>query len=80
MQLNAWMLSDDPEQQYKALMHMIRSVYGYYVPHNGICVEPRTVMDFLNMLILFIHKESVLQKVYHEDGKAKRDAYGAWFK
>lgn len=80
MQINEWMLSDDAGQQYKALLHMVRSVHGYYVPHNGICVEPRTVIDFMNLLILFIHKDSVLQKVYHEDGKPKRDAYGAWFK
>jgi hypothetical protein len=75
-----YMLSTDPNDNYKAFLHIIRSVYGYgFIPHQGIGVYTKDIMPFLNKLLLFIHKNEVLERVSNETAKAKRDPYGAWF-
>ena len=74
------MLSDDTHQHYLAFIHIIRGCYSWnYIPANGISIYSNTIMDFYNKLLLFIHKYDVMDKVPSENGKAKRDPYGAWF-
>lgn len=77
--LRGMMLSEDTNNHYVALLHIARSAYGsYYVPRQGILIEPESVMAFFDKLLLFIHRDEVLTEVPMEGG-AKRDPYAAWF-
>jgi len=75
------MISDDPEQHYQAFVQIIHGASGYsYMPQRGIAVYADAIGDFYNKLLLFIHKNDVLEKTVSTSDSAKRDPYGAWFK
>jgi len=75
------MISDDPEQHYKAFAHIIRGASSTgYVPPTGIQVYDYAIGDFYNKFLLFAHRHDVLEKVVSSSDSAKRDPYGAWFK
>jgi hypothetical protein len=75
------MISDDPEQHYKAFIHIAHGASGYsYMPQRGIAVYDYAITDFYNKFLLFAHKTDVLERVVSDNNSAKRDPYGAWFK
>jgi len=75
------MISDDPEQHYKAFAHIAHGASGYsYMPQRGIAVYDYAITDFYNKFLLFAHKDDVLERVVSDNNSAKRDPYGAWFK
>lgn len=75
------MLSDDPEKHYTAFVQIVRGAFAWgYIPAAGISVYANAIIDFYNQLLLFIHKYDVLERVPCDNGKAKRDPYGGWFK
>jgi len=75
------MISDDPEQHYRAFAHIAHGASGYsYMPQRGINVYANAITDFYDKFLLFAHKHDVLERVVSDNNKAKRDQYGAWFK
>lgn len=75
------MISDDPEQHYRAFVHIAHGASGYsYMPQRGIAVYDYAIGDFYNKFLLFAHRHDVLEKVVSSSDSAKRDPYGAWFK
>jgi len=80
MNLRVMMLSDDPAQHYLAFILIIRGAYAWsYVPAAGLSVFDHVVTDFYNKLLLFIHKNEVLEEVPTDTNTAKRDTYRRWF-
>jgi hypothetical protein len=79
--LRGMMLSGDPARQYKAFLIIARSsTHGYISAHNDkIFIDPDVVLSFYQKLILFIHKNEVLEKTAGSVAKAKRDPFGNWF-
>ena len=77
--LNGHMLSGDTERFYKAALMVARASYAqWYNGNRDLLVYPKEVLDYLNRIILFIHKDEVL-KLQEAGASAKRDPYGAWF-
>ena len=75
------MISDDPEQHYRAFAYVAHGASGYsYMPQRGLAVYDYAITDFYNKFLLFAHKQDVLEKVVSSSDSAKRDPYGAWFK
>jgi hypothetical protein len=75
------MISDDPEQHYRAFVHIIHGASGYsYMAQRGISVYANAIGDFYNKFLLFAHKDDVLEKTISDSNSVKRDPYGAWFK
>lgn len=75
------MISDDPEQHYRAFAHVAHGAAGYsYMPQRGLAVYDYAITDFYNKFLLFAHKDEVLERVVSESNSAKRDSYGVWFK
>lgn len=75
------MISDDPEQHYRAFAHIAHGASGYsYMPQRGIAVYDYAITDFYNKFLLFAHKHDVMERVVSQSDSAKRDPYGAWFK
>ena len=79
--IRGMMISDDPEQHYRAFAHIAHSASGYsYMPERGISVYDYAITDFYDKFLLFAHKHDVLERVVSDNNKAKRDQYGTWFK
>jgi len=81
--LRGMMLSGDADQYYKAFLIIARSSKtGYFYgmsTSEKIMISPKEINDFYKKLILFIHKNDVLDKTAVETGKSKRDPFGKWF-
>lgn len=78
--LRGLMLSDRTEDHYRAALTVMRSSHysRYWIGANGLIVEPSRTLKTFDELILFIHRDEVLDKKVVTSGKMVKDRYAHW--
>lgn len=78
--LKGLMLSNRTEDNYRAALTIMRSSHysRYWVGPNGILLEPSRIHKMLDQMILFIHRNEVLEKKYVTTGTIVKDSYASW--
>lgn len=79
--LMALMRSDDAQDNYRALLTIMRSAHEgrYWISSEGISIAPERIGKTLDELIMFIHRYEVLEKKPAKQGVPSRDRYMNWF-
>jgi hypothetical protein len=79
--LKGLMRSDKAEDNYRALLTIMRSAHEgrYWISSEGISIAPERIGKTLDELIMFIHRYEVLEKKPATQGVRSRDRYMNWF-
>lgn len=79
-EMQAMMQSGDHEQWYKAAVHLVWGCYPHrWIRDNGVAIYPKALDAYIKQLILFLHRDEVLERVEVRSTHATRDRYGDWF-
>ena len=73
--------SDKVEDNYRALLTIIRSAYEgrYWISSEGISVPPERITKTFEELVMFMHRYEVLERKPAKLGVATKDRYMNWF-
>jgi hypothetical protein len=79
--LKGLMRSDKAEDNYRALLTIMRSAHEgrYWISSEGISVSPERIGRTFDELIMFMHRYEVLEKKPAKQGVVSRDRYMNWF-
>lgn len=78
--LKGLMLSNRTEDNYRAALTVMRSSHysRYWIGPHGIVVEPSRIPKIFDQLLLFIHRNEVLEKKIVTTGSIIKDSYAHW--
>lgn len=78
--LKGLMLSNRTEDNYLAALTIIRSSHysRYWIGQNGLVLEPHRILNTFDQLLLFIHRDEVIEKKVVTSGNMVRDKYAHW--